>query len=257
MASIVNSDHICGKINALSDNSDQRKGFVYITTNEVKLDKTKEFLKNCETSKERNHFGFSAWHNFDIMVVRQSERGILCDFNPKWQKFLHLTLLELNNASNRHSFTEHMKIYVNQNLSEFGSKVSPDSDDEILPKDIIDQELNRPGSWLSTDEGFSYIQKLAKDGKISIVVADIRDEQKFQELGNILKQNAVSIDTLYVSNIAEWMSTSEDKENFVKSVNHLISPQTKLIQAGNGLQQSVLKCSDFAHHKLEQKDFLF
>lgn len=257
MASIINSDFICGKVNSLSDNSDQQKGFIYITTNEVKLDKTKEFLRNCEISKDRNHFGFSAWHNFDIMVARQSERGIVCDINSKWQKFLHLTLRELNHASDRHSFAEQMKTYVNQNLSEFGSIVSPDSDDEVLPQDIIDLELNRPGSWLSTDEGFSYIQKLAKNGKISAIVADIRDEQKFQELANILKQNAVSIDTLYVSNIAEWMSTDEDKEKFVKSVNHLIGPQTKLIQAGNGLQQSVLKCSDFAHHKLEQKDFLF
>ena len=226
---------------------------VYVGTNETETDIVQQVLSNCPAVAEPCHFGFSSWHNFDIMVHRKSARGVLCDFNPNTRAFLNISLMGTA-CSNRHEYVPIIVNYVKMNISKFSPNVKGDGC--IPTDDEVNEELNRKGSWLSTDAGYAHIKKLAAQGKICVITEDIRNENVFGKIAKKLKDNGISIDTLYVSNISQYMVSHEDKNAFENTVKHLYTYETKLIHCGRDLRQTVV-CGAFITAQQLTRSILF
>jgi hypothetical protein len=252
---VVKYDEISRKINKLTNKEmDGNCAGVYIGCNETATEKTKEYLKGYELVGGC-HVGFSSWHNFDIMVERSSTRAVLCDFNPRTKKFLEASLLCFSVAGDRNQFARIMEMYVKKNFLEFSPNVKGDGEDDlILPDEEIIGELTRQDSWLSTDAGFLHIKQLALQGKISIITEDIRNEGTFKSVAKVLKTYNISIDTLYISNICNYMKSEADKNGFITTVRHLFTHETKLIHATHKLVQTTLHGSAFTSQKIDHKE---
>ena len=219
---------------------------VYISTNETGLESTRIALQSIKPVAQSSHIGFSGWHNFDIMIARKSSIGIFCDHNPEESFFMQKILNILRDSKDRFDFVKKAKAYAQSvNRDNEPSSNNPDhpisftpnlSEDPIyeacvLPEEEIEVELKKPGSWLSTDVGFNYIRQLACADKIAVITEDFRQSSTFQKIKTILQDNAVALDSLYVSNIHEYMKTEEDKQSFVKTVTALTNTDTTVIFA--------------------------
>jgi hypothetical protein len=245
-------DKVSQQINALSNPTMNESCIgVFVGTNETATEKTKNYLNN-QNKIDGCHFGFSGWHNFDIIVERQSSRAVFCDYNPKTKLFLEESLTALDNSQNRIQFAKSMFRYVHKNLYHFSPNVGGTI--AVFADDEVKDELNREGSWLSTDSGFSYVKELANKGKISIITEDIRNSSVFEKIAGILSRHQIPIDTLYLSNIGEYMITNEDKIKFVNTVRYLLTYETKLVQSkmqsNATLAQTTLNGADFAYEKI-------
>jgi len=210
---------------------------VYVGCNETETERVKTILLAYRQLPNSCHIGFSGWHNFDLMVQRNSGRGILCDFNPEERNFLVISLMATQIFENRYPYAAFIKNYVIMNLTKFSPNIKDDNC--IGPDDEIELELTRKGSWLSTDPGYLYIKNLAASGKICIITEDIRNDVIFEKISRKLKKNNLSIDTLYVSNIPEYMCSPEDKRHYINTIKHLFTYETKLIHCSDGLCQVV------------------
>ncbi len=251
MAITLNLDSISKEISYLSDpKMDQAVAGVYIGCNETETEKVQQVLAECKPLPNPAHIGFSGWHNFDIIVQRKSVRGILCDFNPNTKKFLEVSLIACARFD-RETFIVGMRNYVSSHLSQFSPNVK--GDDFILPDEEIELESTREGSWLSTDEGYSYIKTLALSGKICVITQDIRNETVFKNIARTLKYNNIAIDTLYVSNIRKYMISREDQSAYDTTIGHLLTHETKLIHCPVDLRQMVMFVVEFAINELSLK----
>ncbi len=221
-------------------------GGTYITTNEVGLKEVMEVLAKLPPVAESCHIGFSSWYNFNIMAMRQSSRGLICDFNPHNKAFIERTLQIIRRTLTREDFVKEMSTCVKQLEEECIKTVGTSAYNECINltlnvgtgeenfhgaedlEDEVRQELFRKGSWLATDEAFRHIKSLAMTDRIAAITVDIRDTPKFNNIAKLLKDNDIPIDSLYLSNISKYME-KEDKAAFKSSVKAMTKPETIII----------------------------
>ena len=88
----------------------------------------------------------------------------------------------------------------------------------------LERELTRPGSWLSTNEGFHFIREMHRKNRILYTQLDATG--CFDLLQNL------QIRTLYTSNIHDWVEESSvNKEAFEYNMHSLIDDDTLYIDA--------------------------
>ncbi|MDR3503198.1 MAG: hypothetical protein P4L79_11530 [Legionella sp.] len=226
---------------------------VYINTNEHRVKPIFDQVSSFPRIPESIHIGFSGWHNFDIMSQRESSRGIICDINPENALFMHYTLKYLIGCSTRDEFIEKMTQFVKKNKYD-GSRTNFEKNPDlhfVKPKSIkfslniseeypehfavteeIALEQQRETSWLFTDERYHYIRNLALTDKIVVITESICAHEAFLRIRRLLTDNAIQIDSVYVSNIGEWMWTQEQQANFLETISVLLTDnETILIDA--------------------------
>lgn len=204
---------------------------IYITTNETNLAATRELLrKHPRPSNEKPtiHIGCATWHNFDMMFERKSNYGLIVDFNPQNAKFIEKTIEIINLSESRDSFKENMLIFLNSLKGE-QRNVFFHKDQEGLPTDRIEKELKREGSWLETEESYLFIKKLASTERLVSITEDITNFETFSRIRKFLDRNNMAIDTLYLSNICNFMNTDSNKKAFEKSIKHMLRGETILV----------------------------
>lgn len=226
---------------------------VYINTNEHRVQHVFAQLESFPLIPEAIHIGFSGWHNLDIMAKRGSSRGIICDINPENALFMHYTLKYLIRCNNKVDFIEKMTQFVQENRYEgfrtnfeknsalrfvkpksikFSLNISEEYPDHFSVTEEIALEQQRETSWLFTEERYHYIRNLALTDKITVITQSICAHETFLRIRRLLTENAIQIDTVYVSNIGEWMYTQEQKDNFLETINVLLADdETILIDA--------------------------
>jgi hypothetical protein len=222
---------------------------VYITSNEAGIEEARRVLKDTPKVQGGCHIGFSGWHNLDIMAERRSDHGLICDFNSDNKRFIEKTLTVLKGAETREGFAREMVRTVqkieqvfSKNLRDRGLMAPPPFSpplDGVLfdTKDEIRNELQREGSWLAKEESFQYIKSLAKRDLIAVITGDIRDTERFQKITKIYHDNAIPVDSLYLSNICDYMKEA-DKEKYIATVSSLTGFETLVVSAA-GAQQKV------------------
>jgi hypothetical protein len=128
---------------------------VYILSNETGTEKSIQVVADQpQTNALKCHMGVGALHNFDIMAARQSDYGILFDFNPHNKEFIDQCLNCLKSAKTPLSFVESMISYMKRHLQKYNHYSGNASQ---LTR--MQAELTRPSSWLSTQEGFEHIKR--------------------------------------------------------------------------------------------------
>jgi hypothetical protein len=225
---------------------------VYVVTNEDRLDKTQEFLKKQPKINNSCHIGVSGWHNFDIIAQRNSQLALIFDFNPKNKSFLLDTLQILKCSTTREDFRKNMTAWLR-------ATQTPDTFDggrfRREPSKQIQFEFSRNGSWLSDDIAFNHIRQLALRNKIVVITEDIRNSDVFEKISTILKTHNMQIDTLYISNINNYMESEKDKADFSSTVNALMQKETILINCPRVLIDDPYVAPDvcYAQISLEQR----
>ncbi len=221
---------------------------VYIGTNETNRIGTFDSLKKSPVISDSCHVGFSSWFNFDVIIKRQSARAVLIDFNPNTTAFMIKTLDCVVSSKNRMEFADKIIRYISGNAPKFSLNFNEGYHECVGPQDEVWCELKIDQGWLSSDEGFNYIRKIALEGKIAVITEDVRSHEKFKRLANVIRENGFIVDTLYLSNISKYMPEKEDKESYVKTVNYLSGSETKIIHSLHDLEQEVIEVN-----KLELK----
>lgn len=228
---------------------------IYINTNERGIDKNSRALGLFPTILEPIHIGFSGWHNFDIIAQRLSSRAVICDINPENALFLSYVLKALTRCKDRFTFVTNVTHYIKKYKYE-GSRTIESREsylDPIRPKSlkfslnvcgiypyteeeghfsVVDEvalELKRKTSWLYTDARYAYLRHLALHDKIALITESISKTSTFSTLCTLLKENMMQIDTLYISNIAEWMMNPRDREQFIKTVKLFLSTKETIL----------------------------
>lgn len=216
---------------------------VYINTNESNTKKTASKLAELPRIDLSCHIGFSGWHNFDIMAQRESSRGLICDLNPENALFLSHVLKYLRSYEDRIEFINSVSSFI-QKIEYYGVRTNPyivkfsmNVSDDPLYKRVLDKkaasqvkiELERETSWLYTDQRYAHIRKLALEDKIALITENICAKDTFSSISQLLKEHSVQVDTVYISNIAKYMSDSEERSNFIETIRSLLSEKDSIL----------------------------
>ena len=205
---------------------------VYITTNETEVEKSRQALSKKPINPIGCHIGFSGWHNFNIMATRRSQAGLIVDYNPNNKVFIELTILCLKNTSSRLEFLKMAKdacSKIQKNHPDFFSPNINPTRFQLSPEEEIEAESTLECSWLSSDTSFAHIQNLAHHERIVAITEDIRQTDSFSKIVKIYHSVGFSIDTVYVSNICDYMMSKEDRENYTHTLHSLLDHDTTLI----------------------------
>ncbi len=114
-----------------------------------------------------------------------------------------------------------------------------------LPTERIEKELRREASWLGSDENYRFVRQLACDERLVALTEDITHWETFSQMRAYFDKSGLVVDTLYLSNICQFMRTPAKEEAYKKTVECLQSKETLLIscpivKAGEtNLEQSV------------------
>lgn len=201
---------------------------IYITTNEKNLDATSQLLENHPRCEQTMHIGCATWHNFDIMCTRKSKYGLIIDFNPKNADFIRKTVDIIKASESRYVFKGSMISYLNS-LKGKERELYFHPDQQGLPTSRIENELSRKGSWLASEENYLFIKELVSNDHLVAINETITNSQTFSKIRTCLDSNHVVVDTVYLSNICNFMSTNHDKQAFVKSIKQMLNKDTLFI----------------------------
>lgn len=230
---------------------------LYITTNETNLAATHEFLKARPSRENTIHIGCATWHNFDIMCKRKSNYGLIVDFNPKNADFIKKTIEIIKACESREVFKstiiEYLSSLKGKKRSLFFHK-----DQQGLPTDRIEKELFREGSWLQNEESYAYIKSIVSNDQIIAITENITSYKTFSKIREFLDSNHILIDTVYLSNICNFMQTNDEKKAFSKSITSIVDNSTIFISCPkikqlNSSQTKILhQCSILGSEILEK-----
>lgn len=202
---------------------------IYITTNEKDLEKSLNYYKTHPPSAQPSmHIGCAAWHNLDIISARKSSYGLIIDFNPKNRQFVEKTAELIQANSSRQLFKKAIVEYLNS-LTGKNREIFFHPDQKKSPVEKIKDELSREGSWLESDENYLYVKEMVSKGKLIAITVSLTHPETFIRLRQYLKAKDISIDTLYLSNICNFMKSAHDQHLFHKSVQQLLDSETLFI----------------------------
>lgn len=215
---------------------------VFITTNESGVQDVASKLSEMKKKVKAVHVGFSGLYNFDLIVHRHSSYGLICDINPDNKRFVDHTLEVVKECDTRSEFMQKILPYIQENQKAF-SHFSPTRSFSSLS---LEEKVSREGGWLSSDDSYAYIRGLAKAGKIVAITEDITKSETFERVAEVYRQHEIEIDTLYLSNICEFIALKPLEVAFSKTVRYLASPDTIVINCpknranfDNSIQQTV------------------
>ena len=158
------------------------------------------------------HIGFSSWFNFDLLSVMSSTYAIILDIDPKLY-FVHEKLSAALIKSERPD------IFIDNFLDSFS-----EAEENILPfpksylRKLLEAELVKGRSFLSQLHTFNRIRTMCSEKRIFFGCADITDHQAMEAVANWCRKRELSVDTIYISNISEWLLRGRNKAALDKMV---------------------------------------
>jgi hypothetical protein len=183
-----------------------RAAAIYIVSNENWPTTVYENLQAGKAAEGSGHLGISSMRNFDIMVARRSHFGILVNDCKSMERAVAIMLdVVANRAQTRREFCSVLERTILD--SACGKYLHASSHRPSKPEKTLgarlQAELQREGSWLSTDEGFAYIQDLAKNGRIFNMRANFCDSASVESVSRMLNHRYAALDSVYWSNVLE------------------------------------------------------
>ncbi|MBN4066780.1 hypothetical protein JYU14_01705, partial [Simkania negevensis] len=213
-------------------------GKVFVMSNELHLTESRDRLEREVVEGKNCHIGCAGWYNFDIICSRKSTYGMIFDYDSQNKVFIDLTLEVLMLSSDREAFVETMNELIQS--KEKNIRYDDNFDGYSSLEARIRGELNREGSWLSTNENFMHMKSLAENGKVIAETVNLARSNVLQVLSDFLREKELRVDSVYLSNIRVFLS-EEDKKSFVTNLGHVVMDDTLVVncpeftaqQAGN------------------------
>lgn len=219
-----------------SKHSDKAKGGTqYLFCNEQEQDKSlakmAEIFKQMKRSDESIslHIGFSVAFNLDLLSLPGSpDVGIILDIDPNVNAiYQHIE------ANFKNTDIDTPKKFVTALVK---SLTSDSRDLLCYPSDYIEtlfeDALTKGYGFLSSTENFLIVKNKCCQGNIFFGCANIEDVKAMELISTWFKQNKVSVETLYLSNIPEWYFDS--KKSLIplqKNMANFIGSKTYIIDA--------------------------
>jgi len=190
-------------------------------------------IPRAEKNDNSVHIGFAANFNYDLIAHRNPTYAIVCDISPIMLKYFEQLSLCVQKSSNRHEFVKNMQTLIQDNADfyyslEKGSSISMLCD--------LTTELSRAKSWLSTDEGYARVKQMHEEGRILYLKLDVTDKKGFQSISSWIKGKGLFVDTIYASNIPEWLHPDNSRPTpkglaYLDNMKCMMDPRTYLIDA--------------------------
>ena len=200
----------------------------YILTSEVGQLDALELLRPINPLKNGIYLGFAFEFNYHLLAERPFELAWICDINSRMHtlyKFIETTIIT---TPTRDSFIEAFR----KELFEKGGYYF--SHEGGFAEKVLAHYLNEKFSWLHSEEKFLRIRSLYREHKIHHVNLNlVEDSGYFAQMKMWADDAGFRFDTVYVSNIPEWVQRSDMvsvarmKANLLK----IVSPETNFIDA--------------------------
>jgi len=197
----------------------------YVLSNEKGQTKLFSELAPVSTRSNGIHLGFACWLNFDLIALRKPQFAILCDIDTDMIALLDLIKETVKTSSTQDEFIEAFwqKLSKTNNFSGLLGKK------EILNKERFREKMQSKG-WLSSQENFLTVKQMYFDGKIIHRVLNVTDTSgKFTQIQSWARENQLAFDTIYLSNIVEWVKGNQTPMN--QNIDKLMDAQTCVISA--------------------------
>lgn len=203
-------------------------GPIYVACNEGHYHETLQYLKHLPLVGNGIHIGWACQFNYDVIAIRHPQQAIICDINSGMHHLYEKIneLIKLNN--NKKDFLEQLNEFLNhpevaENLSYNYEYRSPG---ELL------KFLTHEDSWLSSDESYEYVRTMHIEGRITYLALDItNDSGYFTELRQWIDNSGYQVDTLYASNIVEWLKTPQAQGYYRINLELLMTAHSHFIYA--------------------------
>ena len=210
----------------------KKKDQPYLICNEQKQTETLAEVKKIPTSQNGCHIGFASWFNFDLIASRKPKVAFVCDIHSNMFLYYSLIKSAALEATNRYEFVNLLKEKLrNKENAQFllandfdGAYIVNCDNDSLLLSDFYDRELKRESGWLGSDESFEVVKSLYTNDKIYHLKIDLSKESEgFSNIIAWVDRNEYVIDTIYVSNIYDWISGMNEKEAYKNNISSLLS----------------------------------
>ena len=104
-------------------------------------------------------------------------------------------------------------------------KTSKEWTEESVQK-LEEEVLKTKLSWFSTQKRYEKIKRVFDAGYFVFKLIDLRDFKNVQALSQINNQLGITLDTVYISNIPEWVEAKSDLPFFYSAINELRQSMT-------------------------------
>jgi hypothetical protein len=189
---------------------------IYLLSNESGQEDALDLLERLDAKAGNVHVGVSGWQNYDVIVARNSDAAVIVDINQATCELHRLTARAIQTADHVDDFVRRFfELLKKEQFPEFSKK------DEIFQKRVY---------WLRHPGGYAKIRQMYLDHKIHILPSNIATSECFFNFRRIVDLS--QIETLYISNVAEWLTKgAHDNEltGFVYYLRLLLAANPDLI----------------------------
>lgn len=175
------------------------------------------------------HFGLACCFNFSIAIANKSNKIILFDYDPIVVKFNRIVRDQLKISSNSIQFKENLMLACHKDKDISKRKFFPKTKNSSTNIENLDFILNRDGSFLSDEEDFRFIKKIAEAGDLHIFQGNIYDENIIENIGDVAKTEGIQFSSLFISNVYDWDSAIEKRSLFLKNMKRLSNDKTLIV----------------------------
>ncbi|MFH1800783.1 MAG: response regulator [Candidatus Omnitrophota bacterium] len=169
------------------------------------------------------HIGFSGLENLNFVVARDSGGFLWMNRNGNMRRVFEETRkIIIAEKADRFDFVKRMK--------EIFSYEPPYWDSRGFSQ-RMDEELMRPGSWLSSDGNFEKVQRLFRESKVLFIEADASNASFMKSLQEIFNAEGIRVDTLFLTNIPDWIKNEGREAAFFEAMSVLGDSNTLVIQS--------------------------
>lgn len=201
--------------------------------------------------------GFSTLFNLDLICARKSKIAFFCDLSSYVFRYYLIIQETIKEAQNRYDFVrlivenllkngflcsdaEKMTQQVfrgvfltRKNLSELNKE--PHMSKAVSVEELTNyflKQLKTENSWLSTDDNYNFVRDLYLDNKIFHLPLDAKDKNgNFEILSKWITSHGYKVDTLYISNIRDWLHYQSYIEAFNNNIDALRNDSTIIIDS--------------------------
>ncbi len=208
--------------------------FPYVNCNEEGQDLIFKQLQESKIAPERRLLiGFSVWFNYDLIAQTQPAAAIIADIDNSVLDIFKAVSDCLAKSPSRVDFVNNFKQYLELNCKTLFNLTSSNDVHSLFD---ISRELTRENSWLSKEQYFQKVKKLHADEKVLYLNLDITDRTKFRTISSWIQTNDYEVDTLYASNIVEWLQNPLKEQSYLLNLQMIASENTRFIQAAKPFQ---------------------
>ena len=200
----------------------------YVVCNETSYHETLSLLRQLPRNDNGVHIGWACQFNYDVIACRQPQYAIICDINTNMHNLYKKICFLLLSKIDRETFNQELLLFFSQ--PEIQEKLSY-THEFSTPLELL-QKLQWEGSWLTCDDKYELIQDMHTQKRIVYRMLDITDDSGyFSALHSWLNTNCLEVDTLYASNIIEWLKSEDQQSRYRLNLEQLMSPNTQFIYA--------------------------